>query len=320
MKIKGCVKKLNAKMLGLCFGIAGAAFTALHVWAAFTALEPDTGFFAGEKWLPLLYYGLLGAVAALTFVLFYLCPLSKAEYIETRRNIPHAVASLLMAAGFAVGAVQTLKSAAVSTDAGLSVTEDTVQTGLSGVASSRLHTLIAVLGFAACAALLVNAAAFLTGKDLTGKLKILQLFPALWALFRSLSYFSVTVSYIRVPALLISIFADVLLMIFMYEYARKISGVAGDGNSPIYLSTALLCALLQLCAGLASVVGYFPGHTAIVYADLAPYRFAAVVFCLSAVVLMLGNRVPDYAPEEEAALQEESEAPQAADGDENDDA
>ena len=312
MKIKGCAKKLNAKTLILCFGIAGIAFAAFHAWVVFARLEADTGFFTGGSALPVIYYGCLAAIVLLCALLFYLCPLSKAEYIEARRDIPHALASLLLAVGVAYSAWQTMQNTAVSADTGLTG-NDTAKVGLSGLASSRLQTLIVVLGFLSCAALLLNAVSFITGGDLLRKLRVLQLFPTLWALFRGLSYFTITVSYIRVPTLLVSIFADVLLMIFLFEYARKVSGVAGDGNSPIYLSTALIASLLQLCAGVASLAGFVPGRTAIVYADFAPYRFAAVVFGVTAVLLMLGNRVPDYVPGGETANADSPAVPPAVD-------
>ena len=122
-----------------------------------------------------------------------------------------------------------------------------------------------------------------------------MVFPALWALAKTLTYFSYYTSYIKVSALLIAIFADVFLTIFLFEYGKKVTGLGGDGNSPSYLASALVCAALQLSAAATGIAGLIK-QTEFLYTPFAYYRLAAALFCITAVALFLKNDVPDYVP------------------------
>lgn len=275
MKIKGSVKALKPKILILISALLGAGFLALRLWQSMTLIDPVTGFFTDRSHpTVLLFYICAVGMAVLLPVLFYLCPLSKAEHIAARRNIFHALACVVFA--FAIGA-------------------DYISKLTSGGDRTRVLLAGCITGAVAFVSLLICAFSFFTGRELIKKVKLLHLFPVVWALCRTIGYFTIYASYLKVSTLLTEIFSDVFLMIFLFEYGKKISGLGGDGNSPAYLSTALLTAILQLsvCAtGLAGLLG--AGD--FVYGEISFVRIAAALFCVSAIPLLLGNRVPDYVP------------------------
>lgn len=293
MKIKGSAKKLTSKAVIIAAAVLGGLLLALRCWQSFALIDPATGFFTDHKNFTVLpSYILAVGLAVLVPLLAYLTPLSKAEYIAPAKRPLHALGCLALGAAIALDAVKPL----------------------FGQEKTRLTVVTALLGAAAAAALINCNTAFLTGRDSVRKVKILMVFPALWALAKTLSYFSYYTSYIKTSALLLAIFADVFLMIFLFEYGKKVTGLGGDGNSPSFLSSALVCAALQLSAAATGIAGLIK-HTEFLYTPFALYRLAAVLFCLTGIALFLKNNVPDYVPKaaiETHPLEAAPEAPAAA--------
>ena len=289
MKLKGAAKNMSPKFPVLMAAALGFLLVLLRVYQSLRVIDPSTGFFTADAGFTKPLFYILAAVIALGVPLVcWLCPLSKAEYIAAVKNIPHAIACILLAAaiGYDCYTVKNTSGQAVSN----SVRHILSQSG------DRLTMAAIVMGVLACIALVLTAVSFIAGKDYIMSVRILQLAPALWALCKCMRYFSVNASYINNSAMLLCIFADVFLMIFFFEYARKITGIAGDGNSPSFLGTALVTAILQLSAAVTGVIGSVWQGGAFLHAEFAAYRIAAVVFCVTAIVLFLKNKVPDYVP------------------------
>ena len=277
MKLKGSVKILSAKTVIAAAAAAGLALLGLRIYRALTMIDPATGFFTDHgKPTVHVFYVLAVAVAVLLPLLAFLTPLSKAEYIAAAKRPVHAVGCIALGAGIC-------KEIA-----------DIFATG----ERTRLVIATVVLGAVAAAALLLCGVAFLLGREIFKKARGLYLFPAAWAICRTVSYFTIYASYIKNSALLLSIFADVFLMMFLYEYGRKVTGLGGDGNSPAFLGTALVCSVFQLCTAATGAIGIIK-ETEFLYVPFAFYRVAAVLFCLSAVGVFLKNNVPDYVPKQE---------------------
>lgn len=277
MKIKGSAKKLTAKTVIVAAAVLGGLLLALRCWQSFALIDPATGFFTDHKNFTVLpSYILAVGIALIVPLLAYLTPLSKAEYIAPAKRPLHALGCLALGAAIALDAVKPL----------------------FGEEKTRLTFVTALLGAAAAVALINCNTAFLSGRDSVRKVKLLMVFPALWALAKTLTYFSFYTSYIKTSALLLAIFADVFLMVFLFEYGKKITGLGGDGNSPAYLSTALVCAVLQCAASVTGIAGVVL-KTEFLYTPFAYYRIAAALFCVTAVGVFLKNNVPDYEPKKE---------------------
>ncbi|MBQ6023177.1 MAG: hypothetical protein IJL25_09625 [Clostridia bacterium] len=291
MKLKGAAKNMSPKIPVILAAVLGGALVLLRAYQTLSLIDPETGFFRANAGITVpLFYILAVGLALLTPAACYLCPLSKAEYIAAAKRPLHAVACLLFAVAVLGDSISLFTSGAVN-----DVSQSSVRHILSQN-NGRLVNATAVLGVIAAITLALCAVSFFAGKELIKKAKVLYLAPALWALCKTMSYFTINASYLNNTSLLVCIFADVFLMVFFFEYARKVTGIAGDGNSAVYLGTALVCAFLQLSAGVTGLLGVLPGREEILHAPFAFYRPAAALFCLTAVALLLKNTVPDYVP------------------------
>ena len=305
MKIKGSVKKMPAIVPVLAAVIPGAALIALRLMQSLNSISPETGFFYDRSdFTVTLFYILAGCAALLPPVLAYLCPLSRAEGFASEKRPLHALFCLL----FAVAIVWDILVYAdlftnrqndflffVRIDDG-SFSVLTAGNKLFSGTNSRLPAATCIAGFLACVSLVVCASAFFLGRPYTKKARLLHIFPVFWAMCKTMSYLPINVSFLQNSALLLCIFGDMFLMIFLFEYARKVTGIAGDGNSPSYLATALSAAVFQLAAAVTGIVGMLPGRTPFLYAEFAPYRIAAALFCITAVAVLLRDTAPDYVP------------------------
>ena len=183
MKIKGSAKKLTAKAVIIAAAVLGGLLLALRCWQSFALIDPATGFFTDHKNITVMpSYILAVGIALIVPLLAYLTPLSKAEYIAPAKRPLHALGCLALGAAIALDAVKPL----------------------FGEEKTRLTFVTALLGAAAAVALINCNTAFLTGGDSVRKVKILMVFPALWALAKTLTYFSYYTSYIKTSALLIA--------------------------------------------------------------------------------------------------------------------
>ena len=288
MKIKGSVKKMPVLVPVLAAVIPGAALIALRLMQSLNSINPETGFFYDRSdFTVTLFYILAGCAALLPPVLAYLCPLSRAEGFASEKRPLHALFCL----AFAVTIVWDILKIS-----GGSVSVFTAGNKLFSGTNSRLPAATCIAGFLACVALVVCASAFFLGRPYTKKARLLHIFPVFWAMCKTMSYLPINVSFLQNSALLLCIFGDMFLMIFLFEYARKVTGIAGDGNSPSYLATALSAAVFQLAAAVTGIVGMLPGRTPFLYAEFAPYRIAAALFCITAVAVLLRDTAPDYVP------------------------
>ena len=294
MKLKGAAKNMSPKTPVLLGVVLGVALVILRAYQTVSLIDPETGFFKTSAGFTVpLFYILAIGFALLVPAVCYLCPLSKAEYIAAEKRPLHAISCLLFAAAVIGNSISLFTSGAAN-----DISQNSVKHILSQN-NGRLVNATAVLGIIAAIALVLCAVSFFTGKELIKKTKILYLAPALWALCKTMSYFTINASYLNNTSLLVCIFADVFLMIFFFEYARKVTGIAGDGNSAAYLGTALVCAFLQLSAGVTGLLGALSLRGPVLHAPFAFYRLAAALFCLTAVALLLKNKVPDYVPASE---------------------
>ena len=225
MKLKGAAKNMSPKTPVILGSVLGGALVLLRVYQTLSLIDPDTGFFRANAGVTVpLFYILAVGLALLTPAACYLCPLSKAEYIAAEKRPLHAVACLLFAVAVLGDSISLFTSGAVN-----DVSQSSVRHILSQN-NGRLVNATAVLGVIAAVALALCSVSFFAGKELTKKAKVLYLAPALWALCKTMSYFTINASYLNNTSLLVCIFADVFLMVFFFEYARKVTGIAGDGN------------------------------------------------------------------------------------------
>ena len=272
MKIKGIAKNLSYKKLFVGSGIAALLLTALRCWQATRLLDPASGFFTDKNhptvWL---FYILTVGLAVLGILLFYLAGDRGAGEIAARRSVPHAAAALAMAAAVGMDAFGAW------------------QTPREGGSGGKLLIARAVFGALAAVVFLLDCAFFLTGAGFGKKLRILRLIPVVWAFFITVSFFAVTASYLHSSQLLLTIFGAAFLMMFLFEYARKVAGVNAADNTAVFCGTGLVAASLLFAAALPALLLYFTQHVEIAYAPFSFYQLAGALFCVTALCLPRGE-------------------------------
>lgn len=276
MKIKGSLKNLSAKKIIALFCCGGVLFLGLRAYQTLKLIDPESGFFTDKNNITvMLFFALTAVLTLITPVLLYLAPLSTAPIIEPKKNIIHGLASLALGLCAGYNAYELIKAP-----------DEGSKTVLALMCASALS----------CIVLIADAAGFFSNGSLIQKLKIPNLVPVLWALFLTVSNFSVTVSYLNNTVLLINIFADAFLMLFLFQYAKKFSGINGEGNSPVFIYSALMCALLELSAFVSSVIMALSKSSAASFFAVSPYRLFTALFCITALIAMLKNKAPDFVP------------------------
>ena len=299
MKIKGRMKNWKALPVLLCFAVLGLLVIALRFYHSAALIDPATGFFTEPKDVSvILYYVLLGLLVVGMPLALYLTPLSRAEGIAVKRNIPLAVGSLVMAASILVDCAQKLRQQGFSSETVMN--EESVRSLFTG---ERLLIAYLVLGVLSCGSLLFDAFCFVTGNPVVKRVKLVRLIPALWAGISTLHIFTITVSYLNNSTLLLEIFSGVTLMLFLYAFARKVSSVAGDENSPFFFTTGILACTFLLASSLPMLFGVCEpiAHCTNSFTHVLP-----VIYIVTAMAAVLLDRSPAYgeAPAEPAASPE----------------
>ena len=286
MKLKGSLEKLTIKKLSLAALVALALMLALRFWQLLKLTDPANGFFTDHTnfTVPVCYVFSVGAVLAIV-VLAYLATGTGSGVTEHRRDLFLGLASVAFAVPLAMQGVDGIKE--LVTYLGSFYNFKDAVSALGGY----IYIVAPVFALLSAAAMLLNGVSFLTGKPLIRKLKLLILCPAMWAFFVTISYFKITVSYVKVSQLMLTIFADAFLMIFLFEYARLTSGIGIKDSVHSFYGTGIAAAFLLLATELPNLYfTLFAKDRLVVHCDFALFNLLGAVFVIAAVRYALSNR------------------------------
>lgn len=286
MKIKASFGKLNRKILFAIFAVIGSALTAVRFYQMFSLTDPATGFFTDKSNFTVpLYYVLWGVTVLGAFVLTYLSADSSVSACGAQRNVPHALASLLFAAAAGAEAFSDISS--MLAEGGYMGLWQYVRMEKQYVA------LIGdIFGFLTAAVLLADAAAFLSGKGFFSKLKLCHLFPVLWMFCLTVRYFSITVSYLNVTQLMLMIFADGFLMVFLFEFARFLCNIGTEETSWMLFASGAIAEIFLCASVLPNIVLTLTGKQGMLVENcpLNWYDAAGALFTATGMLLAAGNK------------------------------
>lgn len=286
MKLKGSLEKFDVKKLSIVTLVLLVLMLALRFWQLTVLTDPATGFFTDHSniTVPLFYVLAIGSVLAIV-VLAYLASGTGTGVTEHKRDIVLGAASVLFAVPLAMEGIAGIRELLTYVKSFYNF-KDAVS-ALGGY----IYIVAPIFALLAAAAMLLNGASFFTGKPLIRRLKLLLLCPALWAFFLTISYFKITVSYVKVSQLMLTIFADAFLMIFLFEYARFLSGIGIKESIHSFYGTGFAAAFLLLATELPNLVfTLFAKEKMVVHCDLGPYNLLGALFVIAALVYAMRNR------------------------------
>ena len=280
MKLKGSLTKFGVGKLALVTGILFVVMLALRFYQLTSLTDPATGFFTDHtNFTVILFYILaIGSVIGVC-VLSYLSKGAGDAASPGGRNIPLGVTSILFAAPLVMEGVNGLRQIMEAKDAYYSFKEAISAMG------GYIYLVAPVFALLSAVAMVLNGVSFLTGNGLIGKLKILILTPSLWAFFLTISYFKITMSYLKVSQLMLTIFADAFLMIFLFEYARFVSGVGIGESVHAFYGSGFAAAFLLLATELPNLFfTLFDKEKLVVNCEFRLYNLLAALFVIAALL------------------------------------
>jgi len=298
MKLKGTFEKLSLAKLGVIAAALTVVMLALRFYQLTALTDPATGFFTDHKNVTVLPFYVLAVGAVLCLLLLaWLAGGVGSGKTRERRDLPLGVASLVFAVPLAMAFISGAKEISANLAAYYRLKEAVEAMG------GYISVLAPLLALLSAVAMLLNGISFLTGKFIIPKLKILLLCPALWAFFLTIEYFKITVSYVKVSQLMLTIFADAFLMIFLFEYARLISGIGILDAIHAFYGSGLAAAFLLLSAELPNLYfQLFAPEKLVIHCQLRTVNLAAALFVIAAMLYAARNGLParTESPEEAA--------------------
>lgn len=279
MKYKGSLEKFGLKKLAaVSAGLFGCLFV-LRIYQLFCLTDPATGFFTDHAniTVPVFYVLAVASVLAVVILAFLASGTGSGE-TEDKRDIFHAVTSLLFAVPLFSEGMSGFRALSSNMAAFGSFKAAVSETG------GYINIVAPVFAVLSAVVLAVNFISFVSGKMIIRKLKILSLCPALWAFFVTINYFKITASYVKVTQLMLTIFADAFLMIFLLEYARFISGIGIKEAMWSFYGTGIVSAALLLTTELPNLAfKLFAPEKLIVDCGFRAYNLIAALFVITAM-------------------------------------
>ena len=280
MKLKGSLEKFGMGKLALTTGVLFILMLALRFYQLTSLTDPATGFFTDHTnpTVILFYVLAIGSVLGVC-ALAYLSRGAGDGRFSGGRDILLGVASVLFAIPLAKEGIDGIRQLAEYIN-----TYYTFKDAVSAL-GGYIYLVAPIFALLSAAAMLLNGVSFLTGNGLIGRLKLLLLTPALWAFFLTISYFKITMSYLKVSQLMLTIFADAFLMIFLFEYARFISGIGIRESIHAFYGTGFAAAFLLLATELPNLLfTLFDKEKLVVHCEFRLYNLLAALFVIAALL------------------------------------
>ena len=286
MKLKGSLEKFDITKLAFVTAALTALMLALRFYQLTALTDPATGFFTDHSHLtvPLFYVLAVGGVLAIVALAYLACGTGSGKTAH-RRDLFLAAASVGFAVPLAMEGVNGC-STLVTYIRSYYNFKDAVS-ALGGY----IYLVAPVFALLSAIAMALNGVSFAAGKPLIRKLKLLLLCPALWAFFQTIGYFKITASYVKVSQLMLTIFADAFLMLFLFEYARFVSGIGIRESIHSFYGAGYTAVFLLLATELPNLAfTLFAKEKLVADCDFGLYNLLGAVFVIAALRYALKNR------------------------------
>lgn len=288
---------MNNKSVKSGFGIGCIIFVAaaiialpMRVFQSFTLIEGGTGFYTEKNWSIGVLYAVL-IIAVLAILIFGLLKKKKLDFsLEAIKRPGLSWLSLIAACGIMLDAYNCF--------AGIMSVDETVTASSSSAPDSSKLILVAQGIFAVLSAIyfIMLWLTYLKGKTNDSEIRLLALAPVIWNIFRLVTRFMRTISYIRVPELLFEMTAIAFLILFFNAFAQVSTGL-GEKNGEWKIGAyGLPAALMAFICFIPRAILTVSGNTDLLYSQ-STLQFCDIGIALFIIATVL-TRVTDKLPEE----------------------
>lgn len=274
MKLKGNAL-LSLKTVKLTSLVLFGLLLAVRIYQTFLLTDGETGFFTNNNITVPLMFILSAGAAAVVCILCYLIKDFPAGDVKKRTSPLYVGAGLFFAFTLLY---EGLKSVKLMISAGGSFSS------VKEAAGGNVGLIGAVFSILGAGAILLSVFSYIKTGTLTGKLKIPMLFPVLWAFAETLGFFSVTVSYIKIPQLFLAIYSAAFLMLFLFENARVTTGIGRKSALWFYYATGIIAAGFCLATGIpALLASVFKPELVVSYCPFELYTLGGGLYALASL-------------------------------------
>lgn len=296
-KIKKFISNGTLAVL-LCVGLA-AVLCGLRIYQMLCITDYGTGFFTDSKNITVLpMYIVFAAFVVVSMVSVRFSHFSLRPELPAERNIPLGVASALLFISIAHAAANGFYD--ILTNAA-----DVGMMPIDYIKSNRAYSelLSPLFALFAAAVTVFDVVTAFSGHPITKKFRIMHLFSPLWLFTVTVKYFGITANYLKEPQFMILIFATVFFMLFMFEYARYVSGIGSENSEKLFFSSGLISVGLFFALLIPELLAKFvvDGYSGVVNADFVWWQAAAPVFAFAALCSRLGGTRQNSPSDEQAA-------------------
>lgn len=280
MKVKGNTG-LALKTIGLISAVTGAALLILRLYQALSLTDGATGFFTDGNFTVALFYVLFGAAVIIPLVLCYICSDMPSGELKKKPSFLYIFSVIFFSASLLIEGVKKAQLFFGSAGADFASKKEAV--------GGNIGFCVMIFSLLSVISLLLSLALYVKDGTVTGKLKIPMLFPVIWAFMRTLSFFSVTVSYLKVAGLLLTIFAFAFTMVFLFENARMLTGIGRKTSVWFFFASGFIAAALCFSAGIpALAVHFFSPENEVAYCPYDLSVITAGLYALTSVLSRIG--------------------------------
>lgn len=278
----------KVKTVGLVACVLYVFLFALRVYQTFSLTQQGSGFFTEHNITTVIMYILAVAAPVVTCVLCYVHSKSFPSGIPQKQSFVYIAGCFFFAFTLIYDAwadIGVIKEAG-----GFAFAKEALGGGIK-VFAPLLALLSAVIVPVCCV--------FATNNEkLRKSLAIPMLIPVCWSILRLTDLFSVTISFLKVAQLFLSIFAMLFGMLFLFENARYMTGVGKEKSVWFFYVSGITSAGLGLCAGIPSFVcALFSPELAVSSCPFEPFYLGLAVFSLVSVIAAAKTKNVNAAPD-----------------------
>lgn len=268
---------ISLKLAGISSLAVFAVLFIIRLYQTFALTDGATGFFTNDNFSVMLMYILFGAGIVLSLVFCYLCSNLPGGEMKSKKSMLYFVSNLLLALALFYDAYKKL-SVFLGAEGEFAVKKEAVGGNIGFVSL--------VFGFLGGLSLVAAALLYFKDSKLLKKISIPMLFPVIWAFVETLSFFSITVSYVKVSQLLLTIFFAAFFMVFLFENARITVGIGRKDSLWFFFATGFITVGLSLAAGVPAFIASIVSPEKLVsYCPFEFYVLAGGLYALSAMLI-----------------------------------
>lgn len=296
MKIKGSAG-LSIKNIGIISIAVYVLLTALRIYQTFTMIDGQTGFFTVDNFSVPLMYILAVVPVILMIAMCFVCGDLPAGDINKKASVPAGIISAVFGISLLLDGISSLKTVLAN---GMGTEYAKELTG------GNLGMVAMVFAFLGALALAVQSIFAFRGASLPSFMKLPVLFPVGWAFAKTLAFFSITVSYVKVSQLLLSIFASVFLMLFLFENARITADVEKKNSVWFFYATGIITAGLSFAASVPLLLAsLFAPEKECIYCGFELYMLLGGIYAVSQLIFRSATIVETSIIENESLVTED---------------